>query len=316
MPDTPNQPTSFSAIDFLRTKSLANVVQAEIERMIIDGEFQPNERVNENGLSQRLGVSRGPIREACSALAAMGLIEIIPNRGFFIRSLSSEESQDLSEARAGIFGCMTMMLAERITAAQVATLRALLARMDEIADLGEVHTYYPVNLEFHKQIASMAGNGRLNAIYQSFVRELHIQRYRALSSPDVLHISNSEHREIVDAVEARDPVRALIAGRAHILNGMVRAKKAQPAGEAKAEEGVAPRKTRRAAGANANARTASAAVAASTAATASSPSSAGRAGNASPATAVAAPTAAAAAPASTGTAARAARKPRGTRAAG
>ncbi|OZI30337.1 hypothetical protein CAL29_20040 [Bordetella genomosp. 10] len=303
MPDTPNQPTSFSAIDFLRTKSLANVVQAEIERMIIDGEFQPNERVNENGLSQRLGVSRGPIREACSALAAMGLIEIIPNRGFFIRSLSSEESQDLSEARAGIFGCMTMMLAERITAAQVATLRALLARMDEIADLGEVHTYYPVNLEFHKQIASMAGNGRLNAIYQSFVRELHIQRYRALSSPDVLHISNSEHREIVDAVEARDPVRALIAGRAHILNGMVRAKKAQPAGEAKAEEGVAPRKTRRAAGAN-------------PAATASSPSTAGRAGSASPATAVAAPTAAAAAPASTGTAARAARKPRGTRAAG
>ncbi|MFC4274848.1 FCD domain-containing protein [Achromobacter aloeverae] len=249
MSDTLNQPTSFSAIDFLRTKSLANVVQAEIERMIIDGEFQPNERVNENALSQRLGVSRGPIREACSALAAMGLIEIIPNRGFFIRALSSDESQDLSEARAGIFGCMAMMLAERVTVAQIAILRALLARMDEIVALGEVHTYYPVNLEFHKQIASMAGNNRLGSIYQSFVRELHIQRYRALSSPDVLHISNAEHREIVDAVEARDPVRALIAGRAHILNGIVRAKKAQQAGEATAQAKAAPRRTRRTAAA-------------------------------------------------------------------
>ncbi|OWT77369.1 hypothetical protein CEY04_15560 [Achromobacter sp. HZ28] len=228
MSDTQNPPSSFSAIDFLRTKSLTNVVQAEIERMIIDGEFQPNERVNENGLSQRLGVSRGPIREACSALAALGLIEIIPNRGFFIRALSNEESLDLSEARAGIFGCMTMMLAERATDAQVGILRALIARMDEIVAQGEVHTYYPVNLEFHKQIASMSGNNRLNSIYQSFVRELHIQRFRALSSPDVLHISNSEHREIVDAVEARDPVRALIAGRAHILNGIVRSNRARP----------------------------------------------------------------------------------------
>ncbi|ALM83838.1 GntR family transcriptional regulator [Bordetella sp. N] len=250
MSDTVNLTNSFSAIDFLRTKSLANVVQAEIERMIIDGEFQPNERVNENGLSQRLGVSRGPIREACSALAAMGLIEIIPNRGFFIRALSNEESLDLSEARAGIFGCMTMMLAERATDAQIAILRALLARMDEIVALGEVHTYYPVNLEFHKQIASMSGNNRLNSIYQSFVRELHIQRYRALSSPDVLHISNSEHREIVDAVEARDPVRALIAGRAHILNGIVRSNRAMHPEDAApaAGTGAPPRKGRRAAG--------------------------------------------------------------------
>lgn len=232
MTDTTSSPQNLSAIDFLRTRSLANVVQAEIERMIIDGELKPNERVNENGLSQRLGVSRGPIREACSALAAMGLIEIIPNRGFFIRALTNDEAQDLSEARAGVFGCMAMILAERITDAQVAVLRALLARMDEIVKLGDVHIYYPVNLEFHKQITLMAGNNRLELIYQSFVRELHIQRYRALSSHDVLHISNEEHREIVDALEARDPVRSLIAARTHILNGIVRTRRAGQPGDA------------------------------------------------------------------------------------
>ncbi|MCL6707163.1 FCD domain-containing protein [Pseudomonas sp. R2.Fl] len=217
---------NLSAIDILRTRSLANVVQAEIERMIIDGELKPNERVNENGLSQRLGVSRGPIREACSALAAMGLIEIIPNRGFFIRQLSSDEARDLSEARACVFGSMAMMLAEKITPEQLAVLRGLIERMEEIADREEVRTYYPVNLEFHKQIAEMAGNSRLEAIYQSFVRELHIQRYRALSSHDVLHTSNREHRAIVDALEARDPVRSLVAARTHILNGIVRARQA------------------------------------------------------------------------------------------
>lgn len=234
MSDSMTPPHNLSAIDFLRTRSLANVVQAEIERMIIDGELTPNERVNENGLSQRLGVSRGPIREACSALAAMGLIEIIPNRGFFIRALSNDEAQDLSVARAGIFGCMAMMAAETVTDAQIAILRALLQRMDEIVELGDVHVYYPVNLEFHKQIASMSGNNRLAMMYQSFVRELHIQRYRALASRDVLHISNEEHRAIVDALEGRDPVRSLVAARTHILNGIVRTRKAGQPGEVSA----------------------------------------------------------------------------------
>jgi len=231
MSGTSNPSSNYSALEILRTRSLANVVQIEIERMITEGELKPNERVNENGLAQRIGISRGPIREACSALAAMGLIEIIPNRGFFIRALSNDEAQDLSVARAGVFACMVMMLAEHITDAQIAILRGLLQRMDEIVVLGDPKIYYPVNLEFHRQIASMAGNNRLNAVYQSFVRELHIQRFRALSSPDVLHISNAEHREIVDALEARDPVRALLAGRAHILNGIVRTRRAeQPAG--------------------------------------------------------------------------------------
>lgn len=244
MPDRVSH-QNISAINFLRTQSLTNIVQTEIERMIFDGELKPNERLNENGLSQHLGVSRGPIREACSALAAMGLIEIIPNRGFFIRALSNDEAQDLSEARAGVFGCMAMLLAERVTDAQVAILRGLTQRMDEIALTGDAHVYYPVNLEFHRQIAGMAGNKRLELIYQSFVRELHIQRYRALSSGDVLHISNAEHRAIVDAVAARDPLAALTAARLHILNGIVRTRNAgQPDDSTTASHAKRPRKPR------------------------------------------------------------------------
>src|SRR5262249_19375880 len=152
---------SASAIDFLRTHSLANVVRTEIERMIVEGEFALNERINENALAQRFGVSRGPIREACSALAALGLIQIIPNRGFFVRELSEKEAHDVSEARAGVFACMTMLLAERVTDPQIVELRNFVNRMEEIAASGEVSQYYPVNLEFHAAIARMCGNQRL-----------------------------------------------------------------------------------------------------------------------------------------------------------
>lgn len=227
MPDSSTPAQHLSAIDFLRTRSLANVVQAEIERMIVAGELKPNERVNENGLAQRLGVSRGPIREACSAIAAMGLIEIIPNRGFFVRALSDEEALDLSEARAGVFGCMVMLAAERASAKEIAVLRELVDRMDTIIPTGEVSVYYPVNLEFHERLAQYCGNGRLAQMYRSLVRELHIQRYRALASGDVLQVSNAEHRAIVEAVAARDSLAAFQAGRSHILNGIVRTRKAR-----------------------------------------------------------------------------------------
>ncbi|WP_182912838.1 FCD domain-containing protein [Paracoccus onubensis] len=227
MSKPPEETQGLAAIDFLRTRSLTNVVQAEIERMIIDGELKPNERINENGLSQRLGVSRGPIREACSGLAAIGLIEIVPNRGFFIKALTNDEALDLSIARASVFACMASMLAEHVTDKQISMLEALLDKMDDIvATTGDVHDYYPVNLEFHRQIGQMAGNNRLEATYQSFVRELHIQRYRALSSPDTLAVSNLEHRAIVTALKDRDPVAAFLAGRDHIRNGIERTRKA------------------------------------------------------------------------------------------
>ena len=221
-PPPPAVSAEVKAIEFLRTRSLSTVVQAEVERMIVDGDLTPNERINEVTLAKRLGVSRGPIREACSALAAIGLIEIIPNRGFFVRELSPEEAMEVSEARAGVFGCLVMILAERATDEHISALRDLLAQMEAIVPTGEVSRYYPINLAFHAALASMGGNRRLEQSYQSFVRELHIQRYRALSSADVLEVSNAEHRAIVDAVAARDPERAFSAARSHILNGAAR----------------------------------------------------------------------------------------------
>ncbi len=100
---------------------------------------------------------------------------------------------------------------------------------------GEVSQYYPVNLEFHSEIARLCGNARLAQIYLGLARELHIQRYRALASGDVLDVSNAEHRAIVDAVAAHDPARAFAAGRAHIVNGMSRTKRAALAKRRKAK---------------------------------------------------------------------------------
>jgi DNA-binding GntR family transcriptional regulator len=216
MSDSSPSPHHLSPIEFLRTRSLSNVVQGEIERMIVTGELKPSQRINENALAQQLGVSRGPIREACSALAAVKLVEIIPNRGFFVRVLSEEEARDVVGAHAGVFAYAGVLLAERITADQIARLRELLDRLEQAAETGDVSIYYPINLEFHDAIMEMCGNRRLGQIYRGLVRELHVQRYRGTVGGATLKTSNAEHRAIVEALAARDPMRTFAAMRDHI----------------------------------------------------------------------------------------------------
>jgi DNA-binding GntR family transcriptional regulator len=216
MADSSPPPYHLSPIEFLRTRSLTNVVQGEIERMIVAGELKPSQRINENALAQQLGVSRGPIREACSALAAMNLVEIVPNRGFFVRALGEEEAKDVVDARAGAFAYAGVLLAERITEDQIARLRELLDRLEQGAETGNLGIYYPINLEFHDAIMEMCGNRRLGQIYRGLVRELHVQRYRGTVGGATLKTSNAEHRAIVEALAARDPMRTFAAMREHI----------------------------------------------------------------------------------------------------
>ena len=92
--------TERPTIAALREHSLTAVVQHEIERMILSGELGPGERLNEKAVADALKVSRGPVREACRALAKMGLLELVPNRGVLVRQVSRREAEDLYDELA------------------------------------------------------------------------------------------------------------------------------------------------------------------------------------------------------------------------
>lgn len=197
-------------------------MQTEIERLILQGELAPDTRINELGLAEQLGVSRGPVREACRTLQASGLVESKPNRGFFVRLLSKKEAIEAYHARAAVIAYAGMMLAPVIEQPQLDTLYDLLEQMDAVASRGEVRTYDPINLEFHDSILRMAGNERLRQTYNSLLREQHLFRHRGLSQGDNLSISNLEHRSIVDALAKGDAAESFDSMRDHVLLGMQR----------------------------------------------------------------------------------------------
>ena len=87
-------------IAILQNHSLTMLVQRELERMVLAGELAAGEKLNELALAERLGVSRGPVREALRALAETGLVRIEKNRGVFVREISVAEADEIYELRA------------------------------------------------------------------------------------------------------------------------------------------------------------------------------------------------------------------------
>jgi phosphonate utilization transcriptional regulator len=227
------------ALRIRRTQSLTSLVRQELARMIENGELQSGDRLNEIALANRLGVSRGPIREAFRGLEQSGLVEVVVNRGVFVRQVELKEVVEIYEVRSALFGRAGRLLAPKITAEQLGVLNELVDRMDEAVAADDLNTYYPINLEFHRRLLEFAGNRRIQSMYQSLIRELHLFRRRALVAQGWLRASNAEHRAIVKALSARDPDTAEQLMSLHVMGSRIRL---EAAGESIPEPGSKPRR--------------------------------------------------------------------------
>src|SRR3982750_4709118 len=93
-------PGASDTIMLIQTQSLPMLVQQELERMIVAGELNSGAKLNELAIAERLGVSRGPVREAFRALEESGLVRLEKNRGVFVRQIAVEEADEIYELRA------------------------------------------------------------------------------------------------------------------------------------------------------------------------------------------------------------------------
>jgi DNA-binding GntR family transcriptional regulator len=202
--------------DASRLLPLSRVVSEELARMIAKGEMQPGDRINEQQLAQRFGVSRGPIREAVRALEGAGFVEAVTNRGVFVRQITIEEVRELYDVRAALFGLAGRLLAERAGSDVRQQLDELLNAMEAAAERRDFDAYYPLNLKFHEAIVDGSGNATLARQYRDSVKRLNLFRARSLVQGGGLSVSNREHREMVAAIAARDAAWAQEAHWRHV----------------------------------------------------------------------------------------------------
>ncbi len=187
--------------------TLPEAAAERLRTLIIEGRLAPGARLNERELSEQLGVSRTPLREAFRMLAADGLLVQLPNRGAQVVALSREDVGHAFEVMASLEGLAGELAATRVTDADLAELEALPADMEQAHARRDLPAYYRTNRAIHERINAIAGNPILTHTFRTLNARLHALRFRSNLVRAKWDQAVAEHRLMIDALAARDGER-------------------------------------------------------------------------------------------------------------
>jgi DNA-binding GntR family transcriptional regulator len=201
----------------LENLTLWQRVHERLREQILSGELEPGAELAEVALSEQLGVSRGPIREALGRLASEGLVTVRPRRGAVVRSLSADEFLELYQVREALEAMAAKLAVPRLSARDFDELHALNEAMARHAEAGEVASFFEANIAFHGRLLEVCGNGKLQELYRQLVGQLGRYRLRSLMLRGNLQRSVTEHAAILRAAKKGDAERA-----AHLMSEHIR----------------------------------------------------------------------------------------------
>jgi len=139
-----------------------------------------------------------------------------------VKKVDLADALNLYEVRAGLARVTGRLVAQRVSKAQIASLRSTFAKMQRACAARETAGFYSSNLHFHSQLIEFAGNPRLTAMSEAVRNELQLYLRDAVLGPAQLKKSQSEHRAVLDAIAKGDAQSAGAAFEAHILAGKQR----------------------------------------------------------------------------------------------
>jgi DNA-binding GntR family transcriptional regulator len=192
---------------------------------ILRGALPAGARLGEVELAERLGVSRTPVREALSRLAAEGLVELVPNRGARVASWTVDELEGVFALRSLLEPQLTALAVPHAAAADLDALDDLAARMVDLGDR-DPDALVPLNRAFHGRLVELAAAPALATALAGAVHSPLVARNFHAYDAASLQRSLAHHTEIVAALRAGDPEWARAVMTAHIHNAravMVRA---------------------------------------------------------------------------------------------
>jgi DNA-binding GntR family transcriptional regulator len=197
----------------LNAPSLVELATEEIRRMILSGELRPGDRVIEERLTERLGISRPPLREAMRLLQHEGLITAAPRRGATVTELSDDDVYEILTLRSALERLAVELGVPVHHPARLEACRHALAGMDECARQGDRANLVKQGYVFHGTIVALPGHRRLEATYQSLHRQLLLCMAMNLYTREHFYESLTEHvrrhRVLLELIEAGDPAAVL-----------------------------------------------------------------------------------------------------------
>ncbi|MGB6008950.1 GntR family transcriptional regulator [Castellaniella sp.] len=198
-------------------KILYQEVADRLRGMIQAGELRSGAWIDEVHLTDVLGISRTPLREALKVLVAEGLLRLEPRRGCFVNELSARDLENIFPLMAMLEGRCAYEAASKVTQADLQRLETLHHDLRHFAELDSIDDYYAANARIHEAIQKLADNRWLSDLIDNLRQVLSLSRHRSLSYPGRVRESCAEHLAIFAALKARDPEGADAITRKHLM---------------------------------------------------------------------------------------------------
>jgi len=199
-------------------RSVLDIVYTTLRDEILTQKLKPGDTLNTIQLSKRLGASRTPIREALNRLASIGLVEYIPHRGAFVKTLSVQEIIEIYYIRAALAGIAARLGTGKLSEEQKQELLRLCDRMEDHLSRGEYNEMLEANLEFHSIVYKAAQSPRLESLILQYYRLSTAYRALGLELPGRYAEICREHRNVAQALIDEDIGRAEFYAREHHFN--------------------------------------------------------------------------------------------------
>ena len=192
-----------------KPKSLTEIVTNTLRQEIIDGEFALGEALSETMISNRLDVSRTPVREAFARLEVEGLLRTVPQHGTFVFTLNEKEMQDICELRCCLESEALRLGIKNNSGGLASALRQTVDEMEESRRRNDPLTYLRLDTRFHQELFDYSGNGFLNDSFQTISAKISTLRNRLRIHAVHLDKGFHEHVQLVDCVARRDTEEGL-----------------------------------------------------------------------------------------------------------
>lgn len=196
---------------------LRDVVFNTLRDAILTGKLVPGERLMENQLAEKLGVSRTPVREALRMLELENLVELVPRKGAQVLDMSEKDITNILEVRSALEGLATSLACKKMTKEDLQQLKNMEVDFEKAVADNDVEHFVDIDEDFHDLIFAATENDKLINIF----RNLRIQLYRyrmaqAKNNETSMSTIVAHHRSIIRAIENHDAEEGASIAQGHI----------------------------------------------------------------------------------------------------
>ena len=206
-----------------KTRAVENLsarVYNQIKNLILCNEIMPGQKLHHQQLSERLGVSRTPIREALTRLVQEGYVSFLPNRGFTCKEIRMQEAEELYELREALEAFAVEKAIETVTDTALRQLRDKMNAYGRDVQNRFTRERLVYDQDVHLEIAKLTGNETLkNTLSHVFERIVLKRRTDGLYDPARGIAAHQEHLRLLEAMERRDAAQAVAILRSHVQAG-------------------------------------------------------------------------------------------------